>query len=67
MRGFVMIVIGFCAVFYGLFLVIAVVANWPGTWPGVVIVVLFVAGGGTLIYKGARRFWKREKEISSNP
>jgi len=59
MRGLLLLAAGCGAVVIGLFFIVPTVVNFPDTWFGIVVVILFLAVGVALIYRGARSLTAR--------
>mgnify|MGYP001589560269 CR=1 FL=1 len=67
MRGLVLVLVGFCAIAIGLFFIVPTVVNFPETWFGIIVIVLFLTVGIALIYRGVRYFVTGNKKTSSSP
>jgi hypothetical protein len=50
-----MIAVGICSAVVGGLLILPVAVNWPASWPGGMLILIFLLGGATVGCRGVRK------------
>ena len=62
MGYFILLILGVALLLVSLWLVLPVLVNFPASWPGALIAIVFAASGVVLIYRSWRALRERSEE-----